>query len=421
MSQQNEMLRQAILKILTRTSLKFFGCIISKFDIRTTDDPKCRTAYCTLDKVTRKPVIVFNNTFIENELKNVQQVMYVLLHEILHFVDGHLSPIRTKDKHQKFFNLAADHIINTLLDSEAQMNKLIEAPEWIYHCQEFVDKKTTLNEVYLWLMENKKHYEFQYNSKTGMLDIYENGNLIGSINPDLDDDIDEQFGEEFAEELKADIRAALRNMKNRGNSSSDLFKYLEELVEIKLPWDVILENDIKKTRVKSTSNRSWKSLRKKLLHVATLPSFSTEEVQDHLYIIKDTSGSLWDNMEDQNKFANLILQSASYFKSVKVIQHDTIIQNILELDQSNFEMNREKIFEMHGGGGTSHKDVFDYIEKEYFENQEEIGMVILATDYESDVEQIWNEYEFHNFIPVKVLCTTKSVISTNVDSHPVYV
>jgi predicted metal-dependent peptidase len=319
--------------------------------------------------------------------------------------------------------MAADHIINTLLCTESKSNVSLSIPKCIFLVEEFEDKTPTLNEVYLWLKENKQFYDMVFNTETGMVDVYKNGEYVGSFSEDLTgEEFDKELSEEITEELRSELRSALARLKKKGNNSSELFKYLEELVELKLPWDSILENEIKKTRVKSNNNKTWKSLRKKLLHInVTLPSTSTEEVQDHLYIVQDTSGSLWNEEEDQNKFLNLILQSVSYFKSVKIIQHDTEIKSIVDLDQSTFEMGKHKVFELYGGGGTSHNDVFKYIEEKYFAEQEEIGMVILATDYESDVEEIWNNYEFHNFVPVKVLCTTNIDISSSVDPKPIYV
>jgi predicted metal-dependent peptidase len=417
----NELLRQAILKILFKSRLRIFGCLIYKFDIKLSNDEKIKTAICTIDKINKKPVIIFNNSFIENNLPKVENVVYVLLHEMLHFIDGHLSNIRCHEKHDKIFNIAADHIINTMLDAEAEQNNALIAPNEILRLEEFKGKTPTLMEVYEWLMENKKFYDIKHNPQTDLYDVYENGKYIGSFSDDIESN-DIELSKEISEELRAEIRSALKHTKNRANSTSDLFKYIENLVEIKIPWNVILENDIQKTRVKSNVNKSWKSLRKKLLHLnVTLPSSSTEEIQDNLYIVQDTSGSLWNNTEEQNKFLNLIMQSVNYFKTVKVIQHDTEIKSILDIDRNSFESIKHKIFEMHGGGGTSHNDVFSYIETKYFEEQEEIGIIVMATDYYSDIESIWNNFEFHNFVPIKILCTSDSQISKEVDSKPIYV
>jgi hypothetical protein len=171
---------------------------------------------------------------------------------------------------------------------------------------------------------------------------------------------------------------------------------------------------------KSKSNKSWKNIRKKIRHLGlTLPDNSKEEIKDNLYVIQDTSGSM--GTEEQQKFADLILQSINYFKTIKVIQHDHGIQNILELTRDNFELEKDNIFKIYGRGGTSHKECFDYIEHMFFDEDERISLVILATDYYSDVENIWNSYDFHNHIPIKVLCTEKGVqIAGYVDKSPIY-
>lgn len=414
---ENEILRQAILKILTRKELSLFGCIVYKFDIKITNDPRVKTAACTIDRTNRKPVIAFDETFLKEHILNVNQAIFVVLHEILHFVDGHLSPLRFTNKHQWTFNMACDHIINTMLIKDSSLSTVIDAPNGVFTVPEFKNKKPTLNEVYLWLMENRDYYTVSYNNETGMIDVFKHNKHVGSFSPDLTED---ELDDEISAELKSDIRNQLSKMK--GNSSSDLYKYLQELVEVKLPWETILENEIAKTRVKSSCNKSWRNLRKKLYHLSlTLPSHSTDEKNDSLYIARDTSGSLWDDDTEQNKFINLIFQATKFFKTIKVIQHDVKITNILEIDSNNFESTKSKIFDMYGGGGTSHTDVFEYIEDQYFNENEEIGLIILATDYLSDVESIWNSFEFHNYVPLKVLCVGKTMISPNVDPNPIFV
>lgn len=470
-----EKLRIAILKILAKTDLKLFGCLIYKFDLRIVEGEE--TAYCYIDRVSKKPNINFCRSFVDIKLPKTTDVVFVILHEMLHFIDGHCSQYRVRNLDRKIYNLAADHVINCMLrhDSNNSLKGAITLPDWVFTVKELEDQDVTLMEVYEYLMNKQQKVEFRIRmpgtpppqkqngqgdpsdqgqkgeggdetqsgqgqgqepaeaGDTGTLvDVYIDGKYQGTVPFDIggkdpnasgNDPSDTLNDSALSDELKSEIRSIINNVlkgKSKGNGSGKVMEYLEEVTKLEVPWDVLLENTIQTTRVKSNNNKSWKSIRKKYRHLGvTLPDNSKELVQDNLYIIQDTSGSM--GTEEQQKFADLIQQSINYFKAIKVIQHDYDIQNILELDRDNFELQKHKIFEIYGRGGTSHKPSFDYIEDQFFNEDEAIGLIVLCTDYESDVERIWNSYDFHKFVPVKVLCTEKrSIISRDVDDKPIY-
>lgn len=415
----NENLRVAILKILAKKRLRLFGCLLYRFDLRATESDDMKTACCTIDKILRKPVIIINSNFI-SKLENVEQVMFVVLHEMLHFIDGHLSKYRIVSGNDYVFNLAADHVINSLLEKEALSSKLIEVPSDAFMIPELKNQNLDVMEVYEWLMDNKEFYHCKYNQETGMIDVFKNNKYVGSISPDLDNEAEESS--DLLDEIKAEIRSVMNTFNTKGSNHDDLFKYIEELVKINIPWESILDNEIQKSRIKSPCNKTWKKLRKKLLHLSiTLPGTDTDDDLDDLYLIQDTSGSLWNDEKEHSKIVTLLSESINYFRGIKVIQHDVEVTNSFYLTRDNFENEKHKMYELRGGGGTSHKEAFSFIENDYFEMQEKIGMVILSTDYESDIEQIWNNYEFHNYVPVKVLCSNKNVnINKMVDSSPIF-
>jgi len=444
----HEKLHLAVLKILTRSTLKLFGCLIYKFDIRILQiQNNNMTAHCFFDPVIKKPVIEFSERFINEDLKDVGETIYVLLHEMLHIIDGHNSRSRYINKNEKIFCLACDHDINCKIDrdiynKETGFKEIINIPNHRFVIKDLVYQDVTLYEAYEYLMNMRNNIKFEPFFEDGSTgdpingeeieklekspagaNVYINEKYQGKIYFDIKPE-EPGVGESYSDELKAEIRSIINNILSKGQykgcNKGAIAEFLNKISELKIPWEILLENVIQTTRIKSNTNKSWKNIRKKFRHLnVKLPDSSKDDINDILYVLLDTSGSM--STLDQEKFANLILQSINYFKSIKVIQHDYIIQNILELTRDTFENQKEEIFKIYGRGGTSHGECFRYVENQFFEEDEKIGLIILATDYQSDIEHIWNNFNFHKFIPVKVLCTGKDiVISPMVDNKPIY-
>ena len=426
----------ALAKIMTRSALRLFGCMIYKFDIKLMDDiegqtPK--TACCYINRSTKKPTILFYKQYI-NTL-TVPELMFDILHEMVHFIDGHLNPVRIEKKDFEIFNLAADHIINSMLeeDSHGALKDYISAPSHThFQVPFFIGKKCTLNEVYEWLMNNIKRINITINGQTGQGNVTIDGKNVGNINLDLSNDPNaqqdsgnSQDNENLTNELKDELRSIINNVleqnSSRGSGNSKIYEYIKEITKLEIPWTMLLENAIESTLSKSNQNLSWRQPRKRLrVYNIILPDKDKEFTLDALYVLQDTSGSV--STKNQEKFVNIIEQSINFFSKVIVIQHENNISNILELDKESFQLNRDKIFEIYGRGGTSHKDCFNYIENKFFEDDEKIALIIILSDFESDIIEIWNNYKFHEYINIKVLCTiSNKVIANYVDNTPIYI
>lgn len=444
----HEKLHLAILKILARSNLKLFGCLIYKFDIRIIQTQnESMTAHCFFDSVAKKPVMEFSERFMNEDIKDVGEAIYVIIHEMLHIIDGHNSRSRYINKNEKIFGLACDHDVNCKIDkdinnTETGFKEIINAPSHRFFIRDLVNQDLTVYEIYEYLMNIRNNIKFEPFFEDGTTgeqidgeeieklekppvgaNVHINEKYQGKIYFDLKPEA-EGVGEACSDELKAEVRSIINNILSKGQykgcNKGAIAEFLNKISELKIPWEILLENVIQTTRVKSNTNKSWKNIRKKFRHLnVKLPDSSKDVIKDSLYVLLDTSGSM--STLDQEKFANLILQSINYFKSIKVIQHDYTVQNVLELTRDTFENQKDEIFKIYGRGGTSHIDCFKYVEQQFFEEDEAIGLIILATDYQSDIEHIWNDFNFHKFIPVKVLCTSANEkISSMVDTRPVY-
>jgi len=110
----------------------------------------------------------------------------------------------------------------------------------------------------------------------------------------------------------------------------------------------------------------------------------------------DASGSV--SHEDLKKFAGVVLGSTRYYKNLIILIHDAKITDVL-IFQEHPVVNEviEKIKLIKGRGGTSHRDIFDYIER--VSEDVLISSIIFLTDFESDVQEIYKKYRFPKEIP----------------------
>lgn len=419
-----EKLRQAILKILNLTKLKLFGCLIYNFKINIIGDEifenynisekelsiikQPLTACASI--IDKKPHIDIYEWFITEN--TVEELEFILLHEILHVLDGDLH--RCGKRNQKIFNYASDHVINTTLKKSVAKKEIpLSIPKSIFTIDELKNKDLTKEEVYEYLMENT----------TEETVMFENGEIIVStlkVNGKkiiVATDIQHSEVKEVSETLKAEARA-VQSMDGKGSSSGVLSKLIDKIIQIKIPWNNILMNVIATKVVPSCDTKSWRNINKKLYpHKIYLPGQDYDTIPDFLIILVDTSGSISDI--DLKKFGGLIFQSSSYFDLIRIIKHDVKIQDDITIPASEFATS-DVIYKYKGRGGTSHKYVFNAVEKSY-EDGDEISMVLALTDFESDIDQLWKNYKWHKEIPFKLILTKHTNVPKYIDEHPIVI
>ena len=241
---------------------------------------------------------------------------------------------------------------------------------------------------------------------------------------DIDGDAEEGLAEEISEDFKNQIRSVMNVVKaknmQKGIGSGGLLEFLEELVKVVIPFDELLAIAIKNHVIPSIENKCWKNPMKRMrAHGITLPGQGVETTASKLVITIDTSGSV--SSDDLKKFLSVCKDSLMHFNEILVLQHDYKITKITVVDNTNIENGLDDISHFEGRGGTSHKEVFEYIEKELWHNDEDVGLIIMLTDYYSDVEELWTQYNWVNEYPVKIVLNHSSVniVSSKVDEHPI--
>jgi len=501
MDQAKEKLRIAFMKIMNCKQIKLFGALIYKFRTRVIDDDNL-TAFVYFNG--KEPNIVFGKALVNRH--SVNQMVFVMLHEMLHFINNHHRRGMTYDR--VVANMAADHVVNEVLLKDlgeveveqddgstrrtsnmiGEVCKPCDDPKPFF-VEELLGKKNmTYESVYEWLMKNKVQY-VQVSQKCGSCggsgeksqgdgDEQQQGgkpqqgegegqgedgecpNCGGSgdcqgnndgkttytvkikdqpdqeFTPDIDDgknnddSTDEQndASKGKSDELKEDLRSLINASKDseltRGMEGGNLLSYIEELTKVVIPWDELLEIAIKNHVIPSMENRSWKNPMKRMRsHGMTLPGLGTDTTASKMVVVIDTSGSVGD--DDLGKFLSICKDSLIHFDEIIVLQHDHGIKKITIVTKENMETGLDDVAHFAGRGGTSHTEVFQYIEKEIWREDDDVGLVIMLTDYYSDVEENWKsgEYNWVDEYPVKIVLNHSQVnmVSSFVDKFPIVI
>ena len=433
-----EKLNLSQLRILNTNALRLFGCLLYNFNtifMKTekmfTDDMTDKvkdmirghaTAMATI--VGGKPTIGFYNSFIDE--CDVEELTFVNLHEILHIINkDYMAGEIYAERY--LHNLAADHIINTALkaDIDKGIMRKVKTPDSAFMIDELIGDKnyTTIAEVYNWLIENAKSNGVTVlGNGMKMYTVTINGREttvipdIGSIPGEMAEEADD-----IGDALQAEARTILETAENlfRGmESGSAVGKLIENIIKVDIPWTSLLDRSIAQKIVPDDVNRSWKGLQKRPFSLGLYyPVEDVTEKPSTLILLEDQSGSI--TKTDIQKFASVLLQSIRYFDEVWIMRHDVKIHHNKRYKSAQ-TTEAELSFEAGGRGGTSHKFVFNRIQ-EAFEEGDDLSMVVMLTDFYSDIENLWSKYEWTKHIPCCIVCNSSKAIPSYVDKTPIYI
>lgn len=415
----------------------------------------------TSDDVAGNSIFFSPQLFLNKKL-NVFNYIFILEHEILHILSGHISRRGYRDP--TLWNMACDHVINTLLrdiyKQESNNKKKCYPVSWdatkdspamdgweSVFIDETIKENLTAEEVYAKLSQQKTRFKFKSL----------NGN--NSSNGEGDDNTDAKFskddqnnwveiedtvtgkkyivnarqGSEEDKENERTVQSEAReHIKQRGLSSSHLNTYLKTVLEVKVPWDEILKNAIKKHTRYLPARRSWARPNKFYQPIGrTMPSVINRYVNDAVgtcIIGVDTSGSI--GTKDLEKFSSIIVQALDKFKEVIFITHDVEVhqKETFSGDNKHEFIKFIKSIGFKGRGGTSHHHVFKEIEDMYEDQFNNISLALFLTDGYSDVETEWKKFEWSSKdkIPTYFVITEdgtlirniKETVSTTSQSNP---
>ena len=264
----------------------------------------------------------------------VRQLMFLLAHEALHYMLCHALRLGHRDA--KAWNIAADKVINdTLIDAKVG---------------DFIDGGVTLDGA------RDMAAEELYDDADAGSDVGGIGCDVGSPVDDDGNPLDDAQIHQLEAQAKIDAIQSAKAAKAVGKLPGSIERLVEELVNVTTPWYDILERFMQ-SKVKD--GYSWnRPNRRFIARNIYIPGTDYTPRMGPLVIAVDTSGSLQaSDIDVFNGHINRILETCNP-EAVYVVYCDTRVQGVDEYTPDDFPVR----LEAKGGGGTSFKPVFDYID-----------------------------------------------------------
>ena len=275
-------------------------------------------------------VIRYNPEFLEKQ--TVLQFAGLMAHECWHVAFQHLS--RRGNRDPVIWNVAGDYIINHLLTKAG-----FEIPIGGLLDKKYGDEWST-DGVYDDLMKDKKDFD----TGTLMLDIREDEFQDSKKGPTLDSAITNII-------VRAKTQAQVAG-KAAGEIPNEILRIIDELLNPKLPWPVILNRFLDQ---RTREEYSW-ARRNRRYRDDYMPSLHSYGL-GHLTFAIDTSGSI-DDDELQEMLSEIKgVQQIFNPEHMTIIDCDSVIHSVYEIDQNTDIMS----LNFNGGGGTRFQPVLDYV------------------------------------------------------------
>ena len=173
------------------------------------------------------------------------------------------------------------------------------------------------------------------------------------------------------------------------------------MFHIKIDWKKILRNSLQ-TALEKSDYFTWNKPRISLYGMNNAPYLPSQcmdaEKYGVLIVARDESGSM--SNEEVAKAAGIIADAKEHYKKIIIIKHDYNIVSINEFNELD-EKAKNILLTREAGGGTSHKEVFEWVKDYYIKNkdtEDAISCFISITDMESDIEK--NQDIIPNKIPI---------------------
>lgn len=312
--------------------------------------------------------IFYNPSFFDS--LNFRQLMWVLAHESLHCVLLH--HIRIGARNHKLWNVAADHVINLILND-------MKSLEFVQGCLldfSYLNKST--EEVYNILnhlpKDEKKKFD-DYKDIAGFRKPapVSSKSISGSENANEGSIQKSEFGsqEEKWQIFSKQSIDVVKKMKGtlEGIGSSSLERLLDAIVNPVVPWNAYLYMFVDQV---AKNEYDWNRFNKRYIASGYyFPSLYNEEL-GFIVVTIDTSGSI--SQDDLNRFAAEVEAIKQTYKcKILVLYCDTKIVKVEEFDEYD-----EIELRPSGGGGTNFVPPFKYIEDN--DIAEEVKCMLYFTD-----------------------------------------
>lgn len=352
-------------------------------------------------------MLYYNEEFVQNLTD--EECIGVLCHEILHLAFLHM--LRRGNREHEKWNIAVDLAVNKVLTDNgfALPSGLIpdRYGEFKFPLGLFKGKsQVSVKDL------DKKTGEMIYDELPEL--NYQKGGTIYVSGFDKHDEEKEKGkgkgekgeGDEKGEKVGVSdveksemenewlnrLEEAYVSAKQRGKLPSGMERYIDEVKKAQINWRALLQ---KYVQALIPSDYTWLKRSKRSIATGSyLPSVLKEKIDVCVGI--DLSGSI--GKEELTEFISEVIGMARAHQNtitMRLLTHDVDVHNDYEVKNGNIE--KIKSLKLKGGGGTSHKPIFKYID----EKVKDCKAVIFFTDGWSDLEEI--DFSKHNWNKIFVI------------------
>jgi len=294
---------------------------------------------------------------------SVQQLMFLLAHEAMHYMLAH--GLRRGHRDPQAWNVAADKVINdTLIDAGVG---------------DFIDGGVTLDGAREMAAESlyDENDDGDGEGPGGL------GNDIGDPTDADGQPLDDATIHQLEAEAKIDAIQSAKAAKAVGKLPATIERIIEELVNVSTPWYDILERFM---AGKIKDGYSWnRPNRRFIARNIYIPGTDYVPKMGPVVIGVDTSGSIGpDEIAMFNGHINRIIDTCNP-EVVHVVYCDYDVAGVDEYTPEDFPVT----IQCKGGGGTSFKPVFDWIDTNAIDPE----CVVYLTDGYGDQSEFTTNHE----------------------------
>lgn len=305
----------------------------------------------------------YNPEFI-NSLTH-KACIFLVVHEVMHLVSGHLVRLRGKGYDSKLANIAEDMIINSTAFADDTLAKHMEEPTnpkplWI---PKDYKGEWVAEELYDWL---KQKQDQEGESGGSALDdiLKEQGAIDPNGTGETFDIHPDELSEADAEVLQNMVEETIHKMKNRGEISGHMEEVLGKLNKKKNTYLKYLRQQIAEIKGSFHKDATW---RRPNRYGLTGKKGKIKRGMA-ITVILDTSGSMHNEI---NKVLSTVLESGL---DIQLVQVDTKVQAVQNITNPS---DLRKV-ELKGFGGTILQPAIDYVVDKYNDGK---GLVVMTDGY----------------------------------------
>lgn len=358
-----ERISRAIIQMLDK--YPFYAELLMRSKIKELPE-ECKMRSMAVDMTGN---ILYDEGFVQS--LDESGLEFVLLHETLH--KAHMHLFRLNDRNVETWNIAADIVVNDELMNELHLHPPKEVKGIIPTSDRDIVIPTPIGEIRVEDIDEKSVEDVFIEVEKQMPPKQ---NRKGSGNGSGDDKSGQGIGEGFdehryefdgeqekdgttlaeaEEKLKDEIIEAAFRAKKKGTLPAKFERLVDELLKEKIDWkSVVYRHVVSEIPYDYTLTRPNRRFISQGLY---LPGVLKENL--HVIAMVDTSGSVSQKeLKDFLSELRGILHSHENVK-IDVLIHDTKIHKVHTL-QKNDDFKSVKAI---GGGGTSHIDCFEWVEK----------------------------------------------------------